>query len=83
LPLAFAARSEGGTTGQIKYELPNNLADCGNEIRNYIAQIASAAAANNDDAANTQAKNTQFDTMLVQIKALIEAITKLARSRLA
>ncbi len=51
--------------------------NCGVKIRNYIAQIASAAVANNNHAANTQAKDTQFDEMLVQIKALTEAITKL------
>jgi hypothetical protein len=38
----------------------------------------SAAVANNDHAANTQAKDTQFDVMSAQIKALTEeAIAKL------
>jgi hypothetical protein len=48
----------GGTAGQNNYESGNQLTDCGNKICNYIAQIASAAAANNKHAANTQAKDT-------------------------
>jgi hypothetical protein len=71
----------GSTTGRNKYKSANQLAECGNEIHNYIAQIASAVAANNDHAANTQAKDTQFDAMLAQIKALTKAITKLTATK--
>jgi hypothetical protein len=67
----------GGTAGRNKYKSANQLADCGNKMRNYIAQIVSAAVANNDHAANTQAKDTQFEVMSAQIKALTEAIAKL------
>ena len=55
----------------------NQLADCGNEIHEYIAKIVSTAAANNNHAANTQATNTQFEAMSVQIKALTNAAAKL------
>jgi hypothetical protein len=70
-----------GTPGQNKYKSANQLTDCGNEIRNYIAQIACATVANNDHAANTQSKDTQFDVMSVQIKALIEAVAKLTANK--
>jgi hypothetical protein len=73
----YKQNTGGGTTGCNEYKSANQLADCGKKIHNYIAQIASAAAANNDHAANTHAKDTQFDTMLVQIKALTKANVKL------
>ncbi len=38
-------------------------------------------AVNNDHAANTQAKDTQFDAMLVQIKALTVAVAKLTANK--
>jgi hypothetical protein len=66
----YEQNAGGGITGQNKYKSANQLADCGNKVHNYIAQIASAAATNNNHAANTQAKDTQFDAMLAQIKAL-------------
>jgi hypothetical protein len=77
----YEQNAGGGTAGQNKYKSANQLANCGNKIRNYIAQIASAAAANNDHAANTQAKDTQFDTMSVQIKALTKAIARLMANK--
>jgi hypothetical protein len=39
------------------------------------------AAANNNHAANTQAKDTQFDAMSVQIKTLAEATAKLMANK--
>ena len=56
----YEQNAGGGTTSRNKYESANQLADCGDEIRDYIAKIASAAAANSDHAANTQATNTQY-----------------------
>ncbi len=73
----YTQNTGGGTVGQNKYESPNQLADCGDEIRNYIAQIAGAAAANNDHAANTQGKDSRLNVMSAQIKALTEAVAKL------
>jgi hypothetical protein len=71
----------GGMAGQNKYKSVNQLVDCGNEIYNYFAQIASAVAANNGHAANTQAKDTQFKAMLMQIKALTKAVAKLTANK--
>ncbi len=73
----YKQNAGGGTAGPNKYKSANQLADCGDKIRNYIAQIASGVAANNDHAANTQAKDTQFDAMSAKIKALTKAIAKL------
>ncbi len=70
----------GGTAGQNKYKSANQLADCGNKNGNYIAQIASVAAANNDHA-NTQVKDTQFKAMSAQIKALTKAVAKLTANK--
>ncbi len=72
----YKQNAGGSTARQNKCESANQLADCGNKIRNYIAQITIAAVANNDHAANTQGKDTQFGTMLAQIKALTKAVAK-------
>ncbi len=77
----YEQNAGGGTTSRSKYESANQLADCGNDIRDYIAKIASAAAANSDHAANTQAKNTQFEAISAQIKALTEAVAKLTAKK--
>ncbi len=77
----YKQNAGGGTAGQNKYKLANQLADCGNKIRHYIAQIVSAAVANNDHAANMQTKDTRFDAMLVQIKALTKAVAKLTANK--
>jgi hypothetical protein len=77
----YKPNAGGSTAGQNKYKSANQLADCGNKNRNYIAQIASAAAANNDHASNTQAKDTQFNAMSAQIKALTKAIAKLMANK--
>jgi hypothetical protein len=71
----------GRTAGENKYKSVNQLTDCGNKIRNCITQIASAAVANNDHLANTQAKDTEFDAMLAQIKALTKAVAKLTANK--
>ncbi len=63
----YEQNAGSSTTGQNKYQSANQLADCGKEIRNYIAQITSAAAAyNNNHAANTQVKDTQLDVIARQ-----------------
>ncbi len=78
---AYKQNAGGSTSGQNKYKSAHQLADCGGKIRDYIAQIVSVAAANNDHAANIQAKDTQFNAMLVQIKALTKAVTKLTANK--
>ncbi len=77
----YEQNAGGGTTSRNKYKLANQLADCGDEIPDYIAKIASAAAANSDHAANTQATHTQFKAMSAQIKALTDAIAKLTAKK--
>jgi hypothetical protein len=68
----------GGTAGRNKYESTNNMADIGDEIREYIANLASASAgAAQEQAANTMGKTNQFDAMAAQIKALTDAVAKL------
>ncbi len=77
----YKQNAGGSTAGQNKYKSANQLTDSGNEICYYIAHIVCAVAANNDHAANTQAKDTQFNAMSVQIKALTKAIAKLMANK--
>jgi hypothetical protein len=60
----------GNTSSRNRYESASNLADSGDEIREYIARIATAALGNNS--------NSQFEAMAAQIKALTEAVAKLS-----
>ena len=75
----YAQNAGGGTAGRNKYESANNMADIGDEIREYIANLASAAAdgAAKEQAANTMGKTNQFDAMAAQIKALTDTVAKL------
>jgi hypothetical protein len=77
----YKQNAGGGTAGQNKYKSANQLADCGDKIHYYITQIASAAAANNDYAANTQTKDTQFDVMLAQIRPSPRPLQNLWQTR--
>jgi hypothetical protein len=77
----YEKNAGGGTAGRNKFKSANQLADCGNEIRNYIAQIVSAVTANNNHAANIQLKDTQFNAMLAQIKALTKTVAKLTANK--
>jgi hypothetical protein len=75
----YAQNAGGGTAGRNKYESANNMADIGDEIREYMANLASAAAegAAKEQAANTMGKTNQFDAMAAQIKALTDTVAKL------
>ncbi len=75
----YAQNAGGGTAGRNKYESANNMADIGDEIREYIANLTSAAAdgAAKEQAANTMGKTNQFDAMAAQIKALTDTVAKL------
>ena len=78
----YAQNAGGGTAGRNKYESANQLADIGDEIREYIANLASASAgAAQEQAANTMSKTTQFDAMAAQIKALTDAVAKLSTAK--
>ena len=68
----YKQNAGGGTTSRNKYKSVNQLADCGNEIHEYISKIVSAVGAN-----NKHATNTQFETMSAQIKALTNTVAKL------
>jgi len=59
------------------------MADIGNEIREYIANLASASVggAAQEQAANTMGKTNQLDAMEAQIKALTDAVAKLATAK--
>ena len=78
----YTQNAGGGTTGRNKYESANNMADIGDEIREYIANLASASAgAAQEQAANTMGTTNQFDAMAAQIKALTEAVAKLTDTK--
>ncbi len=78
----YAQNAGGGTAGRNKYKSANQLADIGNEICKYIANLASAmSGATQEQAANTMGKTNQFDGMAAQIKALTNAVAKLATTK--
>ncbi len=62
----------GGTAERNRYKLANQMADHGDEIREYIQQLASASAANNatDTAANMQTTD-KLTMMEAESKKLI------------
>ena len=58
------------------------MADIGDEICEYIANLANASAgAAQEQAANTMGKMNQLDAMAAQIKALTDAVAKLADAK--
>ncbi len=64
----------GGTTGRNRYDSANQMADYGDEIREYIQQLASAGAAKaTDTAANIQTKE-KLTSMEAEIKKLTTTI---------
>ena len=75
----YEQNAGGGTAGRNRYESANQMADHGDEIREYIQQLASASAANNaaDSAANIQTKN-KLTTMEEEIKKLTATIASMA-----
>ena len=58
------------TSSRNRYESASNIADAGDEIREYIARIATTAQGNNHA--------SQFNAMAAQIKVLTEAVEKLS-----
>ncbi len=58
------------------------MAGISNEIRKYIANLASASAgAAQEQATNTMGKKNQFNAMAAQIMALTNAVAKLAAAK--
>ena len=75
----YEQNAGGGTAGRNRYESINQMADYGDEIREYIQQLTSASAANNatDAAANVQT-TTKLTTMEAEIKKLTATIASMA-----
>jgi hypothetical protein len=73
--------SGGATAGGNNYNSTNNMANIGDEIKDYIAEIASTSITNNDAFANMRKANKSKDAKLTatatQIKQLTTIITKL------
>ena len=76
---AYEQNAGGGTAGHTRYESADQMADCGDEIHEYIQQLASASAANNatDTAANIQTTN-KLTMMEAEIKKLTATIASMA-----
>ena len=74
----YEQNAGGGTAGRNRYESANHMADYGNEIHEYIQQLASAGAASaTDAAANIQTKD-KLSTMEAEIKKLTATIAAMA-----
>jgi hypothetical protein len=74
----YKMNAGGGTTGRNKYKSANQLANYGNEIREYIANIAGVSAgAASSQAANADVTTKHVAEMAAQIKALTAAVTQL------
>ena len=77
-------QNSGGTSSKQGYKSANMAANVGNKLRKYIQEIASAAAAGKESAANiskeTKAKDAQICAMTAQIKILTDAIAALTKS---
>jgi len=78
----YIQNSSSGAAGCNKYESANNMADIGDEIKDYIVKMASASITNNDIVANMRGadkkKDAEMAEMSAQIKQLTAAIAKLA-----
>jgi len=77
-------QNSGGTATKHGYDSANMTADVGDELRRYIQQIATAASADKESAANiseaARAKDSQITTMTSQIKSLTDAVAALTAS---
>ena len=74
----YEQNAGGGTSGRNRYESANQMADYGDEIREYIQQLASAGAASaTGSTANVQTKE-KFSTMEAEIKKLTTTIATMA-----
>ncbi len=60
------------------------MADLGDEIRNYIANLATTSITNNDELANirdtVRTKDSQIEALAAQIKALSDTVALLAKN---
>ena len=78
----YLQNSSSGATGRNKYESANSMADIGDEIKDYIAKIASSSSTSDDVIANMREadkkKDAEMADMSAQIKQLTAAVAKLA-----
>jgi hypothetical protein len=78
----YKMNAGGGTSGCNKYKSANQLANYGNEIREYIAKIAGVSVgAASSQAANADATTKQVAEMTVKIKVLTAAVTQLVATK--
>ncbi len=64
----YKQNTGGGTAGRNCYESANQMANVGDEIRDYIQQLASAGAANATDTAGNAQTKEKLATMEAEIK---------------
>ena len=80
----YVQNSGGGTAGRHAYESSNSMADLGDEIKEYIAKLASTSITNNDALANirdtVRTKNSQIEAMAAQLKLLSDTVALLAKN---
>jgi hypothetical protein len=78
----YLQNSSSGATGRNKYESANSMADIGDEIKDYIAKIASSSSTSDNVIANMREadkkKDAEMADMSAQIKQLTAAVAKLA-----
>ncbi len=76
-------QNSGGTAGKHSFESANRAteANCGDELRQYIARIAIAAVAQEEQAANIHdSTKVMTDAITTQIKAMLDQIAQLTRA---
>jgi hypothetical protein len=80
----YMQNSGGGSAGCNNYESAAHMAKIGNEIKDYIAKLASASINNNNALANirdtVRTKDAQIDAMAMQFKLLADTVALLAKS---
>jgi hypothetical protein len=74
----YEQNAGSGTAGRNRYESANHMADYGDDIREYIQQLASAGAASVTDAAAHMQTTDKLATMEAEIKKLTATIAAMA-----
>ena len=78
----YIQNSSSGAAERNKYESANNMANIGNEIKDYIAKMARASVTNDNIVANMREadkkKDAEIAEMSAQIKQLTVTVAKLA-----
>jgi hypothetical protein len=62
----YLQNSSSGATGRNRYKSANNMADIGDEIKDYITKIASSSVTNDDVVANMREADQTADCSLGQ-----------------